>query len=183
MNRRDVGRRRAPPLRFRRRPVPGDVAAVRALAHKAGVFTRAERAVAAELLEARLRDGARKSGYFFVFADIGATPVGYCAWGPIPMTAASFDLYWIVVDPASQGLGVGQRLLALTEEAVRRGGGGRLYVETSSSERYTRTRRFYRLAGYRQVARLEHFYRPGDHKVIFCKILAAGAGPGAVDDM
>lgn len=154
--------------RFRSTPRQADVAAVRTLAAGVEVFTEAEQTVAVELLEERLRTGPR-SGYFFTFADLDGALAGYSAWGPIPMTAASYDLYWIVVDPALQGSGLGRKLLELTERAVQERGGRRLYIETSSRPHYRRTRRFYRLAGYRQVARLEDFYAPGDHKIMFCK--------------
>jgi ribosomal protein S18 acetylase RimI-like enzyme len=161
-------------LRFRARPRPQDVAAVRGLAAAVGVFTRAEQAVAAELVDARVRGGS-KSGYFFTFADVGGAVVGSTAWGPIPMTADGYDLYWIIVDPAHQRGGLGRRLLDLTEDAVYRRGGRRLYVETSSRERYARTRRFYRRAAYRQVARLADFYSRGDDKIVYCKTLGTEA--------
>ena len=143
---------------------------MRGLAKRAGVFTAAEQAIAVELVEERLRAG-RRSGYFFAFAELGGSVVGYTAWGPIPMTAASFDLYWIVVDPARRRLGIGRRLLELTEQDVRERGGQRLYIETSSRDRYAPTRRFYRRAGYRRAAVLKDFYADGDDKVVFCKAL------------
>jgi ribosomal protein S18 acetylase RimI-like enzyme len=157
-------------LRFRQTPRAEDAAAVRALARKTGVFTAEECAVAGELVEDRLELGAR-SGYFFLFAEQAGDLVGYVAWGPIPMTRASYDLYWIMVDPARQGGGLGRELMLRTEEAVRARGGGAIYIETSSLERYARTRRFYRRAGYGRAARLPDFYAPGDHKIVFCKTL------------
>jgi ribosomal protein S18 acetylase RimI-like enzyme len=157
-------------VRYRIAPAHSDVLAVRALAAKVGVFSDAEQAVAVELVEDGLRLG-RASGYWFVFAEQDGAPVGYSAWGPIPMTAESFDLYWIAVDPDCQGAGVGRGLLDVTERKVYEHGGRRLYIETSSRSQYARTRRFYRRAGYRQVARLEDFYAPDDHKIVYCKVL------------
>jgi len=137
-----------------------------------GVFHREERAVALELLDERLRRGPR-SGYAFFFAERGRELVGYCAWGRVPLTRRSFDLYWIAVSPVAQGQGVGRALMALTEGAVARRGGGSLYIETSSRALYARTRRFYRDAGFRPVARLRDFYAPGDDKIMFCKVIRA----------
>jgi ribosomal protein S18 acetylase RimI-like enzyme len=159
-------------LRFRSRPRPADLAAVRTLVLAAGVFYAEERAIALELLQERLRRGAR-SGYEFIFAQRGAELVGYCAWGRVPLTKGSFDLYWIAVAPDAQRRGIGQRLMELAERAVARRGGGRLYIETSSRAVYARTRRFYRAARYAQVARLVDFYAPADHKIVFCKTVAA----------
>ena len=155
-------------LRLRRTPRESDIGAVRRLAESAGVFSRVEQAVAVELIETLLRDG-RKSGYHVLFADLDGRTVGYCVWGPIPMTAASWDLYWIVVDPACRGAGLGRRLLGEAERDVARRGGRAVYVETSSRRDYARTRRFYRMAGYRRVARLRDFYAVGDDKIIYRK--------------
>jgi D-alanine-D-alanine ligase len=142
------------------------------------VFYPAERAIASELLEERLRLG-RESGYEFIFAELDSELVGYCAWGAVPLTRGSFDLYWIAVAPQAQGLGIGRRLMELVERAVARRGGGRLYIETSSRGAYARTRRFYRAAGYRRVARLSDFYAPGDHKIVFCKTLGGASRAAA----
>jgi ribosomal protein S18 acetylase RimI-like enzyme len=155
---------------FRTRPKAADAPALRRLVASTGVFYRQERAVALELLEARLERGG-KSGYSFVFAERGAELLGYAAWGRTPLTQRTFDLYWIVVAPAAQGQGLGRALLRAVEQAVVACGGGNLVIETSSRPAYVRTRRFYRDAGYRQVARLRDFYAPGDHKVVFCKVM------------
>jgi ribosomal protein S18 acetylase RimI-like enzyme len=163
---------RGPRLRYRSRPKAEDVAALRRLVASTRVFYPAERSVAIELLEERLRRGAR-SGYSFFFAERGGELLGYCAWGAIPLTRASYDLYWIAVAPAAQGQGIGRGLMDLAEHAVGKRGGGGLYIETSSRAAYDRTRRFYRQAGYRQVARLRGFYAPGDDKIVFCKEIPA----------
>jgi ribosomal protein S18 acetylase RimI-like enzyme len=161
-------RERLPTYRTRARP--GDVAALRRLVAATKVFYPEERSIAAELLEERLRLGAR-SGYTFFFADHDGEMIGYCVWGQVPLTRCSYDLYWIAVAPQWQGAGVGQQLMLLAERAVARRGGGGLYIETSSRDVYDRTRRFYRHAGYKQVAKLADFYAPGDHKVVFCKTI------------
>ena len=156
--------------RYRSRPTVADVAALRRLVAATRVFYRRERAIALELLVERLKHG-RKSGYSFVFADRGSELVGYCAWGRVPLTERSYDLYWIAVAPSAQGQGLGRALLKLAERGVARRGGGNLYIETSSRRVYGRTRAFYRQAGYAEVAKLRDFYAPRDHKVIFCKVI------------
>ena len=157
-------------VRYRKRPMPADVAALRRLVASTGVFYRQERAVALELLEARLTQGPR-SGYSFFFAERRGELLGYAAWGQAPLTQRTFDLYWIAVTPAAQGQGLGQALLELVEGAIAARGGGNLYIETSSRKAYARTRRFYVDAGYRRVARLRDFYAPNDHKLMFCKVI------------
>ena len=161
-----------PAVRFRARAVPADLAALRRLVAAARVFYRQERAVALELLEARLEHGP-KSGYSFFFAERRGELLGYAAWGQAPLTKRSFDLYWIVVAPAAQGQGLGQALLQRVERAIAARGGGNLYIETSSRKSYARTRRFYKNAGYPLVANLKDFYAPRDHKLMFCKVIRA----------
>lgn len=157
-------------VRYRSRPRPADLAALRRLVASTGVFYPEERQIALELLEERLRRG-RRSGYDFFFAERAGRLVGYCAFGAVPLTRCSYDLYWIAVAPDCQGEGIGRELMRLAEGAVARRGGGGLYIETSSRKVYARTRRFYRDAGYRQVARLRDFYAAHDHKVVFCKTI------------
>lgn len=155
-------------IRYRSRAQAADVTELRKLVALTGVFDRVELAIAVELIDARVRLGAR-SGYSFFFAERGGALIGYCAWGRVPLTRSSYDLYWIVVAPTAQGQGVGRALLQRVEQAVAGRGGGRLYIETSSRPIYARTRRFYRAAGYRVVARLRDFYASGDDKFMFCK--------------
>ena len=159
-------------IRYRSRPRASDRGGLRGLVAATRMFNRAERATALEVLDERLQRGP-KSGYSFFFAERDRELVGYCSYGPVPLTKRSYDLYWIVVSPSARRLGVGRALMALAERAVARRGGGGLYVETSSRRAYDRTRRFYRLAGYRQVARFAAFYGPRDAKIVFCKVISA----------
>lgn len=156
---------------------PADAQAVRRLVAATGMFNAEEVAIAAELVEETLRRG-KASGYEFVMATEGGSLVGYSCFGRISGTEASFDLYWIAVEPELQGCGLGQLLLARSEARVREAGGGRLYVDTAGRAQYEPTRRFYARAGYRVEATLADFYAPGDAKVIFVKALGA-AVPGA----
>jgi ribosomal protein S18 acetylase RimI-like enzyme len=162
----------SPRVRYRSRPHAGHRGALRGLVASTPLFNREERAIALELLDERLQEGP-KSGYSFFFAELDREVVGYCAYGPVPLTKCSYDLYWIVVSPSARRLGIGRALMALAEQAVARRGGGGLYVETSSRRAYDRTRRFYRLAGYRQVARFVAFYGPRDDKIMFYKPISA----------
>jgi len=158
---------------FRAAPCPADLPAVRALVAATGFFSPEEIAVAAELVEERLTEGPA-SGYEFRFADEPGRLAGYSCFGLIPLTAASYDLYWIVVAPSTQRRGLGRRLLAATEAAVASLGGQRLFAETSSRPLYAPTRGFYLGCGYREAARFDDFYAPGDGKVVFEKRLTAG---------
>jgi len=158
---------------------PEDRIAVRRIVASSGFFSAAEEEIAIELVEDALSKGEAASGYHFLFAEEDGQAAGYVCFGPIAGTQASYDLYWIVVDDARRGGGIGRLLERACVDAVRGLGGRRLYVDTSSREQYGPTRGFYRGCGYDEVARLEDFYGPGDGKVIFVKALDAAATPGA----
>jgi GNAT superfamily N-acetyltransferase len=150
---------------------PGHVDAVRALVAAAGKFRPAEIDLAAELATEALSRGAAASGYHFLLAEDEAGLRGYACYGPIAGTEGSVDLYWIAVDPARQGQGLGRRLMTAVEEAARLAGARQIYVDTSASAPYVPTRAFYAACGYVPVARLPDFYAEGDGKVIYCKRL------------
>jgi GNAT superfamily N-acetyltransferase len=137
-----------------------------------GFFTAEEVGIAVELAEETRARGAA-AGYEFLLLDADGTGelAGYACFGRIPATENSWDLYWIVVGRNFQRLGLGRRLLAGTEAAVRRAGGARLYIDTSSRPQYLTTRRFYAACGYTVAAELPDFYRAGDGKVIYVKAL------------
>ena len=54
---------------------------------------------------------------------------------------------------------------------MRKAGAKKVYVDTSSSDRYAGTRGFYQRMGFAEDARLPDFYGPGDSKVIYVKEL------------
>jgi len=157
-------------ISFRTEVLPQDPERIRKLVTITGFFSDEEVKVAGELAEEHLKTGTA-SGYLFLFAEQFGRMVGYACYGPVPMTASSFDLYWIAVHPDLKRRGVGRRLLLECEKRIREAGGDRIYVETSSRAIYAPTRAFYEDMGYRQEAFLTDFYRPGDSKVVFLKRL------------
>ena len=161
------------PLELRYEVRPDDREVVRGLAISAGVFSPVEIDVAVELVDDRLTRGPR-SDYHFVFAERDGRTVGYTCHGPIALTAASFDLYWIIVDRAMHGQGIGRALLDRTEELIRQAGGRRIYIETSSRRDYVAARHFYVRCGYVEEALLKGFYATGDDKVIYGKSWGIG---------
>jgi len=133
-------------------------------------FNAEEVGVALELIDEALTLGDATTYRVIVAADrarAGAPPVGYVCFGRTPMTAGAFDLYWIVVDPALRGGGVGKRLWTACAEAVVADGGYLVRIETSSVELYGDTQRFYDRIGFREVARIADFYRPEDDLITY----------------
>ncbi|MFH1808582.1 MAG: GNAT family N-acetyltransferase [Pseudomonadota bacterium] len=132
-------------------------------------FSDDEVAVALELIDEG--DDGTPDAYHFAVAEHAGQVVGYVCWGHTPCTVATFDLYWIAVDPSTQGLGVGRRLVERCEQAVREQDGHLVLIETAGKPGYDATRAFYLRTGYLEEARLRNFYAPGDDKVIYAKTL------------
>lgn len=160
----------SPSCSFRSIPVAADLQRLRKLLEATEFFYAFEVDVALELLADRLQKGGA-SEYSFLFAEAGGVTVGFSCFGPITVTDRRFDLYWIAIDPASQGQGLGAALLAETERRVREAGGLHLVVETSSRPLYEPTRQFYLRRGYPEVARVPNYYSDGDDRVIYMKKL------------
>ncbi len=158
-------------MTFREDLRPGDVEGIGALVARCGVFSGAEIEIAVEVAAAGLSAGAA-SGYHFVLCDGPSGLSGYTAFGPIPATATSFDLYGIAVERADRRAGLGSRLLAASEVRALALGCRRFYVDTSGRKDYAPARAFYERHGYRRAATLEDFYAPGDPKLVYLKILS-----------
>jgi ribosomal protein S18 acetylase RimI-like enzyme len=150
---------------------PHDRSSIEDLVVSSGNFSQAEIETAMELVDEALEDG-EESGYIIVVLETGTTVRGYACYGPTPLTQGVYDLYWIAVDPASQGSGLGKRLIQYVEQDVMNRGGRMILIETSSQESYSGTIRFYERRGYHLAARIRNFYRIGDDKLVFQKELS-----------
>jgi ribosomal protein S18 acetylase RimI-like enzyme len=101
----------------------------------------------------------------------GCAVLGYVCYGPAPKTEDVWDLYWIAVDPRSQGQGIGTLLLHFVENDVQQKRGRMLLIETSSKTSDDATVQFYLSHGYEEISRIKDFYRTEDDKIIFRKNL------------
>jgi ribosomal protein S18 acetylase RimI-like enzyme len=161
----DVGVRDHVPTATVRPLRADDRAAIEQLLRAQTNFTTGEVATALEVIN----DALNGDDEYIVSVVERDRVSGYECHGPTPLTNGTFDLYWIVVDPAAQKRGYGRLLLRAAEDDVARRGGRLLLIETSSQPSYESTVRFYKRNGYRLEARVHDFYRPGDDKLILAK--------------
>lgn len=165
-------------FQFREQVENHDRKRVRELVSGTGFFRADEVDVAVELVDEFLSQGIQ-SGYHFLFLEKNAhtekntQTLGYACFGEIPCTLGSYDLYWIAVDQACQGQGLGRRLMQAVEQKIVSLQGRHIYAETSGKEQYLPTRKFYEHCGYNPASILEDFYAPGDSKVTYRKILSS----------
>lgn len=134
-------------------------------------FNEAEVQVAMELVDEVLKNPSNRDYLIYSAVYPAEAFAGYICFGPIPMTAYCYDLYWIAVDRQFSKKGVGSRLVEFMEAAIRRNNGKHIYVDTSSTLAYAPARAFYEKHGYRPVCTLNDFFKNGDHKIIFRKEL------------
>jgi len=146
-----------------------DKGPVMSLVRATEFFTAAEVAVAEELIDVYLGHPEQEDYRVVVTEGEAGPPAGFMTWGPTPLAEGAYDLYWMAVSPAAQGRGFGRALVRWLEEKVRGLDGRLIVIETSSQPKYHPTRQFYLGLGYREVARVPDFYRPGDDRVIYTK--------------
>jgi ribosomal protein S18 acetylase RimI-like enzyme len=147
--------------------VPDDVKDLLKILRNTGVFKDYEIDVADEVIQDSLKPASDYTSFCAVNED--RCVVGFVCCGPTPCTSGTFDLYWIAVDTAHQGSGIGKQLLLQAENFVKEKGARLMLIETSSTADYDNTRYFYLNNGYQQLASVPDYYRPGDHKIIYGK--------------
>ncbi len=152
------------PVQPRHRP------AIEAVLRRADVFRDDEIDVALEVLDAFFDNPERDYSVVGAFTPDGDL-LGYACYGPTPCTVGTWDLYWIAVDPQTQGAGVGTALLQEVERRLARLDARLVVIETSSLPQYAATRAFYERRGYEVVARVPDFYAPGDDRLIFARTI------------
>lgn len=155
---------------------PDDVTTIKRIAVDAGLFAPDDVGFFDEMLAGSF-DGSMPDHHWVVAevdADVDEIVVAAAYVAPEPFADRMWNLYFIAVDPARHGLGVGGTLLDHVERDLRERGGDEarvLIVETSSTEQYARTRDFYRAHGFDEEARIRQFYGPDDDKIVFWKSL------------
>jgi len=152
---------------------PEDRPAVERILREVGVFRETEVTIGLELVDETLNPGP-STDYRWTIAERAGRVAGFACFGPVPLTVGTYDLYWIAVEPQSQGSPVAARLDEAVTVEVRMKGGRWLLAETSSTPEYGRTHRFYERQGYDLVGRIPDFYRPGDDRLTFGKRLDRG---------
>ncbi len=95
--------------------------------------------------------------------------IGYCA--PEQLTEGTFNLYAIGVRSDIQGKGIGTKMMSYLEHQLKEKGQRILIVETSGTDDFQLTRKFYENLNYTKEATIRDFWNEGDDKVIYWKKL------------
>ena len=95
--------------------------------------------------------------------------IGYC--GPEKLTDRTFNLYAIGVKSDIQGKGIGTEMMAFIENRLKQKGTRILIVDTSGTDDFQLTRKFYENLGYEKEAVIRDFWEEGDDKIVYWKKL------------
>lgn len=153
-----------------RPPSPSDRSRVGEIVRATRVFRPEEVAIALEVFDGAVTKPGVDYHALGAYDDLGLL-LGFTCYGNTPCTEATWDLYWIAVDPGGHRRGVGRALMEAAEHAIARANGRLLVVETSSRPEYGPTRAFYEALAYRATARIPDFYAAGDDLIVYTKRL------------
>jgi ribosomal protein S18 acetylase RimI-like enzyme len=156
-------------IMIRRAEAPDTLAVIEIL-ERTRFFRPGEIIVARELLDAAVRDAPGGEYQSFV-ALVDGNVTGWICFGPTACTLGTFDIYWVAVDPAAQRRGLGKAMTDYVTDIIKRRSGRMIAVDTSGTDRYAPTRRFYEKLGFTRAATVTEFYAPGDDKIIYIKRL------------
>jgi GNAT superfamily N-acetyltransferase len=155
--------------------LPSDRAQLIDILSRGAGFRSEEIACAIELIDGALAPSDdEQDGYEVRVAvedDDDARVLGYACFGKTPMTAAAYDLYWLVVAEAARGRGIGATICSGVGDELKQRGARVIRVETSSLEGQGGARRFYEKTGFRLAGSIPDFYRDGDDLLVFAKVL------------
>lgn len=148
----------------------GDREPLRQLLANISVFNIEDQDLAMELVDIALENPAQKD-YRFLLGWEGADLRGYACYGPTPLTDRTYDLYWIAVDDRFAGQGIGSQILKNVESILQQENGRMVVIETSSLQTYGSTRAFYLKHGYRLAEQIADFFRSGEDRVTYTKMI------------
>ena len=107
--------------------------------------------------------------WFTTTQDEKSIAIGYCA--AEKLTEGTYNLYAIGISSDVQGKGIGGAMMNYIENELKNQGQRILIVETSGTEDFRLTRKFYEKLNYTKEAVIRDFWSEGDDKVIFWKKL------------
>ena len=141
-----------------------------------GVFSPEEVQVAMEVFDEGI-SSADPAGYALFGADEGGRLLGYICVGRVPLTASTWDMYWLCIHPEARRLGVGRALVGHAEEHVLAHGGRRLAVQTSGRADYAAVREFYSAMGYKLAGRIPDYFQDHDDGCFYYRTLEPRRDP------
>ncbi|KJS44336.1 MAG: acetyltransferase [Roseovarius sp. BRH_c41] len=114
---------------------------------------------------------AAETEAFWLTCHLNGEAVGLCYTVPEEMADGTWNMLALAVRPDLQGKRLGTELVTAVEQHLRSKHQRILIVDTSGTDDFLLTRKFYAQNGYNEEARIRDFWAAGDDKVIFRKAL------------
>lgn len=141
-----------------------DVEGIRALAVENGMFP-------GEMLDDMIAPYFAGANELWLVVGDGPSAAAYAV--PEKLTNGTWNQLMIAVAPDQHGKGLGRQLMRHLEQALADRGERMIIVDTSGTDAFEATRRFYRAIGYEQVACIPDFWDTGDDKITFRHLIAS----------
>ena len=127
----------------------------------------------AEMLDDMISDylGNPESEDIWLTAVENDQPMGLAYCVPEKLTNGTFNLLAIGVRSDLQGKGIGRKFMAHLEALLTQKGKRIIIVDTSGSDDFALTRKFYEQLGYAKEATIRDFWDDGEDKVTYYKRL------------
>ena len=122
-----------------------------------------------DMISDYLDNPATEEIWFTALENDKPISIGFCA--PEKLTEGTYNLYAIGVRRDIQAKGIGSKMMTFIEDYLRNKGHRILIVETSGTDDFKLTRKFYEKLNYNKEAIIREFWKEGDDKVIFWKKL------------
>ncbi|MEL6808289.1 MAG: GNAT family N-acetyltransferase [Pseudomonadota bacterium] len=114
---------------------------------------------------------AGETDAFWLTCYSGGEAVGLCYTVPEDLADGTWNMLALAVRPDLQGKRLGSALVKAAEQHLKDKAQRILIVDTSGTDDFALTRKFYAQNGYDEEARIRDFWAEGDDKVIFRKAL------------
>ena len=144
---------------------PKDILGLQAVLDGTGLFP-------SEMLPDMLAPSlAGETEAFWLTCHSDGEAVGLCYTVPEELADGTWNMLALAVRPDLQGKRFGAALVHAAEQYLKDKGQRILIVDTSGTDAFALTRKFYAQNGYEEEARIRDFWADGDDKVIFRKAL------------
>jgi ribosomal protein S18 acetylase RimI-like enzyme len=149
-----------------------DIPALKVVADETGLFP-------SDMLPDMLAGFLSKteSNEIWLTNEVKGQAIGFCYAVPEKLTDGTWNMLAIAVLPSQQGGGHGSAIVKKLEDSLRTHGHRLIIADTSGTEQFAQTRKFYRKCGYVEEARIREFWAAGDDKVTFRKDLQQPTKP------
>ncbi|MEQ8824907.1 MAG: GNAT family N-acetyltransferase [Filomicrobium sp.] len=140
------------------------------IASSIGLFEPEEIPALSSMFDAYLSGELGDQHHWIIAKETGSV-VGTAYYAPEMFAQNVWNVYFIGVHPDSQRHSVGGSLMKYIENNLRSQNQRMVLVETSSLPHLEKARSFYKKLNYEQEATIRDYYKSGDDKIVFRKVL------------